>query len=94
MKFRPLHALIVIEMDESPEFDGVIALPVFARHEVDTGTVVAAGKGEYDDNGEFTPNPVKAGDRVLVAKGSGIHIRLDEEDRLFVGPNEITGILK
>lgn len=95
MNLRLLHALIAVTVDEPEEFAGSIALPSFARQSVDVATVVAAGPGEYDKKGHFTPNPVKAGDRVLIANGSGIKIRVSEqEEYLFLTPNEVTGILR
>lgn len=94
MKLRPLHALITLKMDEAPEFDGMIAIPIFAREELDVGTVVGAGSGETDSKGKFTPCPVKEGDRVLIAKGSGIKMLIDHDYLLFITPNEVTGIIK
>lgn len=94
MKLRPLHALIAFKMDEAPEFHGMIALPIFAREDLDIGTVVGAGRGETDNKGKFTPNPVKEGDRILIAKGAGIKMVIDFEEFLFITPNEVTGIIR
>lgn len=94
MKLRLLHALIAVKMDEADEFAGLISVPIYAREELDTGTVVYAGPGETNIKGKFIQNPVKEGDRVFVASGAGIKINFDEQDLLFLTPNEITGIIR
>lgn len=91
---RALHAIVAVRMDEAPDSIGGIDLPVFAREEVEIGTVVTAGPGEYDDKGVFTENPVKDGDRVIIAKGSGVTMKVGGEELLFLTPNEITGIIR
>jgi co-chaperonin GroES (HSP10) len=93
MAFRALHAVVAVKVDESQEFKRGIAIPVFAREELDTGTVVSAGPGEYDKNGRFKPNPVSTGDRVLIAKGAGFKVEVEGETLLMLTPSEITGIL-
>lgn len=94
MKIKPLHAIVAIKVDEPEEYKGSIFVPTFAREELDIGTVVGAGRGETDNKGKFTPNPVKEGDRVLIAKGAGVKMDIDGEELLFVAPNEITGIVR
>lgn len=91
---RALHAVIAIRVDKPKDHINGIAIPVFAREELETGTVVASGPGEYDEKGKFTPNPVEEGDRVLLAKGSGRKVPLDGEELLFVTPSEVTAIIK
>lgn len=93
-KLRLLHAVIAIDVDESPKKYGSIEIPTSALKNVETGTVVAAGPGEYDKKGKFFPNPVKEGDRVIFAKGSGTKVKIDEQVYLMVTPREITGILR
>ena len=92
MKLRAIKGVIAVRMDEGEDTVGGIQL--LKREEVQTGTVVTAGPGIYDSKGKFTPNPVKDGDRVIIAKGSGIKVTVLDEELLFVTPNEITGIIR
>jgi chaperonin GroES len=94
MKLRALHAIIAVKLDESPDHSGNIYLIEQARESVDTGTVVAAGPGEYDNKGKFTPTPISEGDRVLIARGSGTKLKVEGEEYVFLTPAEITGIIK
>lgn len=94
MKLRALHAIVVVKIDEAPDSEGQIFLLESQREQIDTGTVVASGKGEYDNKGKFTPNPIKEGDRVLIASGAGTNIKVEDEELLFLTPSEITGIIK
>lgn len=91
---RALHAVIAVRMDEPEEYKGQIYLHKAVREELETGTVVAAGPGETDNKGKFTENPVKEGDRILIAKGSGVKLDVNGEQLLFVTPTEITGIIR
>jgi chaperonin GroES len=91
---KPLHAIIAVRVDEPDEMRNGIAIPIFAREELDTGEVVAAGPGEMLNDGTFKVNPVKVGDRILLAKGSGRKMKVEGEELLFITPAEVTGILR
>jgi co-chaperonin GroES (HSP10) len=44
------------------------------------GEIIPAGPGTGCDDGELQPLDVKAADRVLFAKWSGVEIKIDDED--------------
>lgn len=93
-KIRALKGFVYVKLDESLEFLGRIALPAHAKEDVETGTVISAGPGAYDDKGKFKENPVKDNDRVIIAKGSGIKMEIEGEELLVLTPDEITGIIR
>lgn len=97
-KLQAKLSVIIVEVDPAPgDHAGIFLLPG-QREEQDIGTVVSAGPGEWNEKGEFMENPVKDGDRVLIAKGAGLkgEIELDGKthEYLYLMPSEITGIIK
>jgi len=72
---------------------GGIILPDTAKEKPREGIVVAVGKGKLLDNGERQPVSVKAKDRVLFSSYAGSEIKLDGEEMLILGEDEILAII-
>lgn len=92
MALQPLHGIVVVRKDEKTETSGGIKLT--KKEYFDYGTVVAVGKGEYQDDGSFKEVTLKVGDRVIVAPGAGIVQNVNDEDLLFIIQNDIEGIIR
>ena len=73
MKFRPLHDRVVVRRLESEERtkSGII-IPDTAKEKPSEGEVIAVGPGSRNEDGEIVAMEVKAGDRILFGKWSGI----------------------
>jgi len=94
MKFRPLHARVLIRRVESEEKTaGGIIIPDTAKEKPMEGEVVAAGPGARGDDGKLQPMDVKAGDRVLFGKWSGTEVKLDGEELIIMKESDIMGVL-
>ena len=66
-----------------------IVLPDTAKEKPQRGTVVAAGEGRRDDDGDRIPLDVKVGDQVLFAKYAGTEFKLDDEELLILSEKDI-----
>lgn len=72
---------------------GGIILPDTAKEKPREGIVVAVGKGKLLDSGERQAITVKAKDRVLFSSYAGSEIKLDGEEMLILGEDEILAII-
>ena len=80
-----------VEADEKTK--GGIILPDTAKEKPREGIVVAVGKGKLLDNGERQEISVKVKDRVLFSSYAGSEIKLDGEEMLILGEDEILAII-
>src|SRR5829696_8771856 len=70
-----------------------IVLPDTAKEKPQRGTIIAAGDGRRDDDGDRIPLDVKVGDEVLFAKYAGTEFKLDEEDLLILAEKDILAVV-
>jgi chaperonin GroES len=90
MHVRPLHDRILVQrIEEGEQKVGSIIVPDSAKEKPQRGTVIAAGAGKYNDDGERVALDVKAGDTVLFGKYSGQEIKLDGVDYLIMKEDEV-----
>jgi len=95
MKIRPLHDRVLVKRIESQETSaGGIILPESAQEKPMEGTIISAGTGTRDENGNVHALEVKTGDRILFAKWSGTEIKIDGEDMLIMKESDILGIIE
>ena len=90
MHVRPLHDRILVQrLDEGEQQIGGIIIPDSAKEKPQRGTVIAAGDGKVNDDGERVALDVKAGDTILFGKYSGQEIKLDGVDYLIMKEDEV-----
>jgi len=95
MKIIPLRDRVLLKrLGEEERTKGGIIIPDTAKEKPMQGKVVAAGKGEIDENGKLIPLEVKQGDTVLIGKYAGTEIKIEGEDHLIVRENEILGVVR
>ncbi|MDY6919367.1 MAG: co-chaperone GroES [Pseudomonadota bacterium] len=95
MKIRPLHDRVVIRrVEEETKTAGGIVLPGSAAEKPSQGEVLAVGPGRVTENGETRPLDVKAGDKVIFGQYAGSTVKIDGEELLIMGENEIFGVLE
>ena len=70
-----------------------IVLPDTAKEKPQRGTVVAAGPGRRDDDGDRIALDVTVGDQILFAKYSGTEFKLDDEELLILSEKDILAIV-
>lgn len=94
MHLRPLHDRIIVQRldEESTQRIGTIVIPDSAREKPQRGTVLAAGLGRSNDEGERLPLDVKAGDTILFGKYAGQEVSVDGVDYLIMKEDDVLAI--
>lgn len=95
MKVRPLHDRVLLrrEEEETKTASGII-IPDTAKEKPIIATVVAAGPGAFNEDGdERIPLDVKEGDKVLISKWAGTEVKLDGEELVIVKESDILAIV-
>lgn len=94
LNLKPLGDRLVVQPATREEITASgIALPDTAKEKPHRGTVLAAGEGRRDDDGDRIPMDVKVGDEVLFAKYAGTEFKLDDKDLLILAEKDILAIL-
>src|SRR5579862_8306211 len=94
MKLRPLQDRVLIRRVEAEaKTAGGIFIPDTAQEKPTEGEVAAVGPGTRDQHGKLHPLDVKAGDRVLFGKWSGVEVKLDGEDLMIMKESDIMGVV-
>lgn len=95
ISIKPLGDRVVVEPIEQEEVTaGGIVLPDTAKEKPQQGTVIAAGPGARDEDGDRIPMDVKVGDRILFAKYAGTEVKMDGKKVLILRESDILGIIE
>ena len=95
LQLRPLGARVVVRpLGREDTTKSGIVLPDTAKEKPQRGTVIAAGAGRRDDDGDRIPLDVSVGDQVLFAKYAGTEFKLDDEDLLILSEKDILPVLE
>ena len=93
-RLRPLADKLVIRPAGREETTrGGIIVPDTAKEKPQRGTIVAAGEGRKDDDGDRISLDVKVGDNVLFAKYAGTEFKLDDEDLIILSEKDILAVI-
>ena len=94
MNLQPLGDRLIVEVLEEEEttVSGIV-LPDTAKEKPQRGTVVAAGEGRRDDDGDRVPMDVKVGDEVLFAKYAGTEFKMDDQDLLILSEKDVLAVV-
>lgn len=94
LNLKPLGDRVVIKPAGREEVTASgIMLPDTAKEKPQRGTIVAAGEGRRDDDGDRIPMDVKVGDQVLFAKYAGTEFKLDDQDLLILAEKDILAVI-
>lgn len=94
LNLKPLGDRLVIEPATREEMTASgIVLPDTAKEKPHRGTVIAAGEGRRDEDGDRIPMDVKVGDEVLFAKYAGTEFKLDDKDLLILAEKDVLAVL-
>jgi chaperonin GroES len=92
---RPLGDRVVIRPTPREEMTkSGIVLPDTATEKPQEGSIVAAGPGRLDDEGQREPMDVKVGDKVLYAKYAGTEFKIDGDEYLIVSQKDILAVVE
>ena len=94
-KLKPLADRVVVEPTEQEEMTASgIYVPETAKEKPQKGTVIAAGPGRKDEDGERIPMDVAVGDQVLYARYGGTEIKLEDKKYLILKESDILAVLE
>ena len=94
-KLRPLGDRVVIQPTPREEMTKTgIVLPDTAKEKPQEGSIIAAGPGKLNDEGEREPMDVKVGDKVLYAKYAGTEFKVDGDEYLIVSQKDILAVVE
>ena len=95
LNLKPLGDRLVVKpaTREETTASGIV-LPDTAKEKPQRGTIVAAGEGRRDEDGDRVPMDVKVGDQVLFAKYAGTEFKLDDQDLLILSEKDILAVIE
>ena len=85
--------VLVKRVQADDKTKGGIILPDSAKEKPREGVVMAVGLGKLLDNGERQSLSVKKKDRVLFSSYAGSEIKLNDEEMMILGEDEILAII-
>ncbi|PKM22812.1 MAG: co-chaperone GroES [Gammaproteobacteria bacterium HGW-Gammaproteobacteria-14] len=95
MNIRPLHDRVLVRREEEEtKTAGGIVLPGSAAEKPSRGEVIAAGKGKINEQGDLRPLDVKVGDKVIFGQYAGSTVKVNGEELLIMGENEILAVIE
>ena len=95
MKLKPLHDKVLVKRtEEEATSAGGIILSGSAKEKPSQGEVIAVGPGKKTDSGDLMPVGVSVGDTVIFGQYGGNEIKLDGDDFLILGENDIFGVIE
>ncbi len=95
MTVTPLGDRVLVKRVAADEkTKGGIILPDTAKEKPREGIVVAVGNGKLQDNGTRQAMSVKKNDRVLFSSYAGSEIKMDGEEMLILGEDEILAVIE
>jgi len=95
MKIRPLHDRILAKrVAEANKTTGGLFIPDNAKEKPLQATVIAVGSGKRLESGKLQELAVKAGDLILIGKYTGSEVKVEGDDHIIVGEDDILAILE
>ena len=93
-KLKPLNDRVIVKRVEAEEkTSGGIILPDSAKEKPREGIIVAVGNGKISKNGERTALQVKEKDRVIFSSYAGTEIKVDGDELLILGEEDILAVI-
>jgi chaperonin GroES len=95
MKIKPLGDKIIVQRLEAEEKTASgIYLPEGAKEKPQHAKVVRVGTGKTTDDGTKVDFQVKEGDTIILGKWGGTEIKVDGEDYIVMGEDEVLAIVE
>ncbi len=95
LKIRPLGDKVLVKRLEAEEKTaGGIVLPDTAKEKPKRGVIQAVGEGKLLDSGKRGELQVSKGDEVLFTSYAGTEIKIDGEEYIIMGEEDILAVVK
>ncbi len=89
-QIKPMSDRVVVRPSEQEETTkGGIYLPDTVQERPQEGEVLAVGPGRYLNDGKRLEMELQVGDKVIYSKYSGTEIKIDDDELLVLGSNDI-----
>ncbi len=93
VNFRPLSDNVLVKPSEAEtQTSGGIYIPDSAKQKPQEGEVIAVGPGRILDDGSRSTVAVAVGETVLYSKYGGTELKLDGQDYMILGEEQIYAI--
>ena len=95
-KLQPLEDRIVVQANEGDQTTASgLVIPDTAKEKPQEGTVVAAGPGRWNDDGDGrVALDVKVGEVVLYSKYGGTEVKYNNEDYLVLSARDVLAVIE
>lgn len=95
MKIRPLHDRVLAKrVADVEKTSGGLFIPDNAKEKPLEATVVAVGAGKRMEDGRLQALTLKPGDRILIGKYSGSEVKVDGNDHIILGEDDVLAVLE
>lgn len=95
MRLEPIGDKVVVKrLDAEVKTAGGIVLPDSAQEKPKQGRVLSVGDGRLMKDGSRVKPEVREGDRVLFSRYAGTEVKVDNEELLIMGEDDILAILE
>jgi len=96
MNLKPLGDRVIVKQAEAEtQTKSGLILADTAKEKPQKGTVIAAGEGKWDEDGEKRiALDVKVGDTVIYSKYGGTEVKVEGEDYLILRADDIYAIVE
>ena len=95
MNLTPLGDRVIVspnDEDEQRTASGLV-IPDTAKEKPQTGSVLAVGPGDRNDDGDRVPMEVSIGDVVVYSKFAGTELKYEGEDYLILSSRDLLAIV-
>ena len=94
MAIKPLEDKILVEATaaETTTASGLV-IPDTAKEKPQEGTVVAVGKGRFDEDGDRIPMDIEEGDKVIYSKYGGTEIKYEGKEYLILSARDVLAVI-
>lgn len=95
MNLKPLGDRVIVspnDEDEQRTASGLV-IPDTAKEKPQTGTILAVGPGDVNDDGDRVPMDVAPGDTVVYSKYAGTELKYEGEEYLILSSRDLLAIV-
>ena len=94
INIKPLGSKMIVQSDGAEkQTKGGIIIANAKDDGLTTGTVLAIGKGSYDEKGKFHATETQPGTKILFNLGSGEKFKYKDVEYVWLHEDEIIGVL-
>lgn len=94
MEVKPIRGNVLVKRSSADEVKRPSGIIVLQSEKPAEGVVVAVGEGALMFDGSVAKLVVGVGDKVLLKKGAGYEVKVNDEDCLLLSESDILAIVK